>query len=182
LLLFLTSPWFSCSWRNTARASFMRVRSRLSLFLGFRVDPPLSAFHPVPIHWGHGHSSDVVEPSFEQVAVLQRSAFFLTTITLRPFSPLFRLYSFPRDKAMNLFFEEMNRFDSFNDGNREDEVSRAITVWKKMIGAVRFCDFLLACASMRLMDAWGFALIKHASWRRAKSSDLVQRTVILVLS
>jgi hypothetical protein len=29
---------------------------------------------------------------------------------------------------MNLFFEEMNRFDSFNDGNREDEVSGAITV------------------------------------------------------
>jgi hypothetical protein len=80
---------------------------------------------------------------------------------------------------MNLFFEEMNRFDSFNDGNREDEVSGAITVWKKND---RGSAILWFCAGMRLIDAWGFALIKHASLRRAKSTDLVQKTGILVLS
>jgi hypothetical protein len=38
---------------------------------------------------------------------------------------LFCLDSFPRDKAINSFFEEMNRFDSFNDGNRDDEVEQS---------------------------------------------------------
>jgi hypothetical protein len=61
---------------------------------------------------------------------------------------LFCLDSFPRDKAINSFFEEMNRFDSFNDGNRDDEVLWSNHKMKKKMGAVRLvCDFLLACAS-----------------------------------